>query len=142
MWQPCFHCDGDGGDPGVERFFQYKNSPITLTALQTMQNQRIVISGDADFRVKMLMRKATGSFRIRMYDSSGHYFSSSGEGGTNDRVPDNCLFGDGQLPFLVVPFIIIPAGGFIAFDLEDTSNAANTIELVFTGAKVYATPSN
>src|SRR6185312_7636259 len=111
QYQACPKCDGDGLDPGVERFFQYKflTTPA-LTANQLLQNQRIVISGDADFRIKMLMRKATGSFRIRLYDGSGHYYSSSGEGGTNDRVPDDCLFGDGQLPFLLVPFVDIPAG--------------------------------
>lgn len=141
LHQICPNCEGDGGDPGVERFFQYKYlTTPALTALQLLANQRIVISGDADFRIKMLMRRATGAFRIRLYDSAGHYFSSSGEGGTNDRVPDNCLFGDGQLPFLMVPYMQIPAGGFIAFDLEDTSNAGNTIELVFTGSKVYPTP--
>jgi hypothetical protein len=142
LYQVCPYCGGDGQDPGVERFFEYKWPAFQLTALQLLPNQRIVISGDSDFRIKMLMRRKTGDFRIRLYDSSGHYYSSSGEGGTNDRVPDVCLFGDGQLPFLVVPHIMIPAGGFIAFDLEDLSNANNTIELVFGGAKVYATPTS
>src|SRR2546430_2572491 len=143
IWQTCPTCDGSGADPGVERFFEYKYlTTPALTALQLLSNQRIVISGEADFRIKMLMSKQTGAWRVRLYDSSGHYYSSSGEGGTNDRVPNNCLFGDGQLPFLVVPYIVIPAGGYVAFDLEDTSNAGNTLELVFAGAKVYPTPTD
>lgn len=140
LWQRCPTCDGTGNDPGVERFFEYKYL-VTLTSNQLLSNQRIVISGDADFRIKLLMRRKTGDFRIRLYDSAGHYYSSSGEGGTNDRVPDVCLFGDGQLPFLVVPFIDTPAGGFIAFDLEDLSGSSNTLELVFGGSKVYPTPT-
>lgn len=135
-WQPCWKCDGTGEDPGIERFFTYPFQG-TLTALQVQANQRVVINGDAPFRIKLLTRVATGPFRIRLFDSVNHYYSSSGEGGTNDRVRDTCLFGDGTLPFILVPHIVIPAGGYIGFDLEDVSNANNTIHLAFHGAKVY-----
>lgn len=141
QWQICPMCDGAGSDPGIEREFTYLFQ-IQLTALQVLLNQRIVINGDAPFRVKFRTRTSSGGFRIRIYDSVGQYYSSSGEGGTNDRVRDACVFGDGSLPFPVVPRILIPAGGFIGFDLEDVSNANNTVHLAFVGAKVYPSPTS
>lgn len=134
--QVCAKCDGTGEDPGIERFFTYIFQ-VTLNALQVLLNQRIVTNGDAPFRVKLLTRVKTGDFRIRLFDSQNQYYSSSGEGGTNDRVRDTCCFGDGSLPFIVVPHIIIPAGGYIGFDLEDVSNASNVVHLAFIGTKVY-----
>ena len=138
--QLCPVCNGSGEDPGVERFFTYIYQQA-LTSQQILLNQRIVVNGDAPFRIKLLTRYSTGSFRIRLFDSQNHYYSSSGEGGTNDRVRDVCIFGDGQLPFIVVPHIDIPAGGYIGFDLEDVSVSGNTVHLAFSGAKVYPTPS-
>lgn len=139
--QACWKCDGTGEDPGLERFFAYIYQNA-LTANQVLLNQRIVINGDAPFRIKLLTRTKTADFRIRLFDSVNHYYSSSGEGGTNDRVRDTCLFGDGSLPFILVPHISIPAGGYIGFDLEDVSGAPNTIHLAFEGAKVYPSPAN
>lgn len=135
-WQTCWKCEGAGEDPGIPRFFEYVYQG-NLTANQALLNQRVVTNGDAPFRLKLLMRTKTGDFRIRLYDSANRYYSSAGEGGTNDRVRDACLFGDASLPFIVVPHIIIPAGGFIGFDLEDISGANNLIHLVFAGDKVY-----
>ncbi|MBK8200733.1 MAG: hypothetical protein IPK75_20545 [Acidobacteria bacterium] len=134
--QACPICEGTGFEPGEERFFTYIYQ-VTLTALQVLLNQRIVTNGDADFRIKLNTRTATGGFRIRLFNNEGQYYSSSGEGGTNDRVRDSLIFGDGSLPFIVVPHIFIPKGGSIGFDLEDVSNANNTIQLAFSGAKVY-----
>lgn len=137
--QMCPMCDGSGEDPGVERFFGYVFE-TNLTALQVLQNQRIVVNGDAPFRIKLLTRVSTGNFKIRLFDSQNHYYSSSGEGGTNDRIMDRCLFGDGQLPFILVPHIDIPAGGYVGFDLEDVSNSGNLIHIAFLGSKIYPTP--
>lgn len=135
----CPMCDGTGEDPGVERFFSYIYE-TTLSANQILLNQRIVINGDAPFRVKLLTLVKTGDFRVRLFDSQNHYYSSSGEGGTNDRVRDSCLFGIGALPFILVPHIDIPPGGYIGFDLEDVSASSNLVHLVFHGSKVYPTP--
>lgn len=140
QFQVCTLCNGTGDDPGRERFFAYIYQN-TLTANQVLLNQRIVVNGDAIFRVKLLTLTKTGDFRIRLFDSNGRYYSSSGEGGTNDRVRDSCLFGTGALPVLVVPHIEVPPSGFIGFDLEDVSNANNTIHLCFEGAKVYPSAS-
>lgn len=138
LYQVCPLCGGTGEDPGLERFFAYTHDQA-LTANQVLQNQRIVIQGDAPFRLKILNRVSTGAFRIRLFDSGGRGYSSAGQGGTNDRVAAACLAGDGQLPGLLVPHIDVPAGGFIGFDLEDTSGAPNEVHLAFVGAKVYPT---
>lgn len=138
QFQQCPLCWGSGEDPGRERAFYYLQQYV-LSPNGILLNQRIVINGDAPFRVKTLTCTKSGDFRIRLYDSSGRYYSSSGEGGTNDRVRDACLFGTGALPGLVVPHIDIPAGGFLGFDLEDVSGATNTVHICYGGAKVYAT---
>lgn len=144
LWQKCWMCDGSGKDPGVERFFEYIFD-ITLTANQLLPNQRIVVNGDAPFLLKMNMSYQTGIFRARLFDNQNQYLSSAGQGGqgsTVDRVINTCIFGTGTLPFIVVPFIVFPAGGFIGFDLEDLSGANNTIHLAFAGAKLYPTPTS
>lgn len=135
LWQVCTRCDGTGEDPGSERWFTYVAN-ISLLANGLLQNQRVVINGDADFRLKLLTCTKTGAFDIRLFDSSGRYFSSGGEGATNDRVQDSCLFGDGQLPYIVVPHIVIPAGGFLGFDIADLSAAPNSVHIAFHGAKI------
>lgn len=137
--QVCPMCGGTGEDPGVERFFVYIYE-FELAALQLLQNQRIVVNGDAPFRIKLLTRTKVGDFKIRLFDSQNHYYSSGGEGSTNDRVRDACVFGDGQLPFIVVPHIDIPAGGYIGFDLENLVAGKNLVHLAFIGAKVYPSP--
>jgi hypothetical protein len=139
LWQICPRCDGDGRDPGIERFFTYIYQQALL-ASQILLNQRIVINGDAPFKIKLFTRTSTGDFRIRLFNNENQYYSSSGEGGTNDRVRDDALFGDGSLPFVVVPHIIIPPSGAVGFDLEDITAAPNTVHLAFHGAKLYPTP--
>ena len=121
----------------VERFFTYPFE-VTLGASATLLNQRIVVNGDAPFVIKQLTRTKTGDFKIRLHDNEGRYYSSAGEGGGNDRVRDACIFGDGSLPFILVPPITIPPSGSISFDLEDVSGAPNTVHLCFVGAKLYA----
>jgi hypothetical protein len=140
QWLVDPYCNGTGEDPGVPDFFIYKYD-ITLTALQLLPNQRITI-GLQPFRIELLTRVKQGDFRIRLFDNSGASRSSAGTGaaGTNDRVRDACMFGDGQLPFVVAPWIIIDAGGSISFDLEDVSNGNNAIQLTFIGSKLSPTP--
>lgn len=140
LWQVCPLCGGSGEDPGVERFFVYATD-VSLLANQNLPNQRIVISGDAPFRIKIVNRVSTGAFRIRLFDTTGRGYASSGQGGTNDRVRAECVTGDGQLPFPIWPYIEIPIGGYIGFDLEDVSAAPNSVHLAFVGAKVYPTPT-
>ncbi|MBK8200670.1 MAG: hypothetical protein IPK75_20225 [Acidobacteria bacterium] len=133
--QACPICEGTGFEPGEERFFTYIYQ-VTLTALQVLLNQRIVTNGDADFRIK-LNTHGHGRLSHPPIQQRGTVLFKLGRGGTNDRVRDSLIFGDGSLPFIVVPHIFIPKGGSIGFDLEDVSNANNTIQLAFSGAKVY-----
>ena len=139
LWQMCWNCDGTGRDPGDERFFLYP-FVATIQANQLLPNQHIVTTGDAPFRIKMWTRQSTGPFKIQIRDSQLQNLIQGGTdagGGTNDRCRVECCFGDGSLPFLVVPHPVIPAGQLIIFDLEDVSGAPNTINLAFIGAKVY-----
>lgn len=141
--QMCPKCDGTGDDPGVEVSPFFYTQQISLTALQLLPSQRVVMLGTAPFRLKMLTRTATGAFRFRMFDSSSRYYSSAGAAGvagSNDLVRDACMFGTGSLPFVIAPHPVIDKSGFIGYDIQDASNANNAIELAFIGCYVVATP--
>lgn len=140
---PCPGCEGSGKDPGLPEFFTYHQT-FTLAGLQILSNARVVLNGDAAFRMKLIESVSMGPFRIKLYDNEGKARVSNGDasggGSTNDRVPGSLITGTGQLPFIVTPSILIPKSGTIAFDLEDTTGLANTITLAFIGEKVYPTP--
>ena len=127
---------GEAEEGLVPRFFVY-TFEVALTSNQVLLNQRITTNGDAPFAIRALAREKTGDFKIRLGDSEGRWYSSAGVGGTNDRVRDDCLFGDGSLPFLVSPAIIIPPANAIPFDLEDISGSGNTVHLAFIGHKLF-----
>jgi hypothetical protein len=142
LWQKCPMCDGTGEDPGVGRFMIYRTPAIALTANQLLTAQALGLGGSAPFRLMMLTRKSTGTFRFRFWDSTGQYFSSGGTGSSAlDRIPDTCMFGDGSLPFVVAPHPLFPAAGTINYDIEDTSGGNNTVEICFVGELVYPTPT-
>lgn len=128
-----------GGQDYIERFYTY-TSIFTLTANQNLFNQRIVLDGEADFFLKYLTRASTGRYRIRLGNTDGGIrYSSSGliQGGGNDLVRDDLIFGNGSFPFPVSPYILFPKSGSILFDLQDISGASNTIEMAFHGSKLF-----
>lgn len=136
LMQPCPLCDATGVDPGVEVFRVYIFD-ISLTALQRLDNQRVVIDGTAAFRLKALAGTQTGTYRIRFRHASGEYMSSGGTGGTNDLVNNGNMIGTAQFPFPVIPQTLYGPNGHILIDIADLSNANNTIQIAFIGANVY-----
>ena len=104
---------------------------ITLTA-----NQNIVTSLDADPDAYFLWRalvisQATGTFAVRFSDSR-NYFLSSG------RIASANLTSDPASPYPIFPELPISPNGKIIVDIQDTSGAGNTIQLVFRGAKRFS----
>lgn len=82
------------------------------------------------FARAVLVPAQTGSFKFRWADSQ-QYWSS------NARVDSRAYSSDPAAPTPIFPEMPIPANGRILLDLEDTSAAGNSIQLVFRGAKQF-----
>jgi len=104
---------------------------VVLTANQFLRDQTISTTNDADFAWRALViATMTGAFNVRFADSQGYYLS-------NGMIASANLIGDAASPYPIFPEIIIPAGGRIGIDIQDTSGAGNTIELLCRGVKRY-----
>jgi hypothetical protein len=104
---------------------------VVLTANQFLRDQAISTTNDADFAWRaIIIATMTGSFNVRFADSQGYYLA-------NGVIASANLLGDAASPFPVFPEILIPAGGRIAIDIQDTSGSGNTIELLCRGVKRY-----
>jgi hypothetical protein len=104
---------------------------VVLTGNQFLRDQSISTTNDADFAWRaIVIASMTGSFNIRFADSQGYYLS-------NGLIASANLLGDAASPFPVFPEILIPAGGRIAIDIQDTSGGTNTIQLLCRGVKRY-----
>lgn len=104
---------------------------VVLTASQFLQNQSVATTNDADFEWRAtVISFSTGSFNVRFSDSQGYYLS-------NSLVASANILGDASSPDPVFPGILIPAGGKIGIDIQDTSGSGNTIQIVFRGVKRY-----
>jgi hypothetical protein len=104
---------------------------VVLTANQFLRDQSVSTTNDADFAWRALVVALnTGAFNIRFADSQGFYLS-------NGMIASANLIGDAASPWPVFPEILIPAGGRVGVDIQDTSNAGNTIEILLRGVKRY-----
>ena len=104
---------------------------VTLTANEFLRDQSISTTNDADFAWRaIVLALFTGAFNIRFSDSQGYYLS-------NGLIASANLVCDAASPWPVWPEILIPAGGRIGVDIQDTSNAGNTIEILCRGVKRY-----
>jgi hypothetical protein len=104
---------------------------VVLTANQFLRDQAISTTNDADFAWRaIVIATMTGTFNVRFADSQGYWLS-------NSVVSNANLLGDAASPFPVFPEILIPAGGRIAIDIQDTSGGTNTIQLLMRGVKRY-----
>ena len=104
---------------------------VTLTANQFLRDQTISTTNDADFAWRALVIAfSTGAFNVRFADSQGYYLS-------NGTIVSANLQGDAASPYPVFPEILIPPGGRIGIDIQDTSGNTNVIELLCRGVKRY-----
>lgn len=128
------------GKTYLEKFHIIPLNGFVVGAGLTLLNNTITIPGEADFCLKALGVKksvATNYFRFRLGSSDGTWFSKCGVGGTNDRVHDTLLFGNGSLPFLISPYIFFSKNGAINFDIEDVSAAGHTLDFAFYGSLLF-----
>jgi hypothetical protein len=117
----------------VEIFYDYVLPPTTIQALANLPTN-IVINGDADFQAIWLIASSTGPFTCRFGDgATGRFFMSRPVNNVN-------LFGTALQPFPMLPPYVWKRQGSISLDLTDTSGAPNTIQIVFSGKKIFPTP--
>lgn len=104
---------------------------VVLTANQFLRDQSISTTNDADFSWRaIVIAYSTGTFNVRFADSQGYYIS-------NGMIVSANILGDAASPYPIFPEILIPAGGRIGIDIQDTSGSGNTIELLCRGVKRY-----
>lgn len=128
---PVYNGFNDASPPGyVDVDFTYPYD-VTLTPNQFLRDQSVSTTNDADFEVRgIVIAYSTGAFNIRFADSQGYYLS-------NSMVVSANLIGDAASPSVLFPGLLIPAGGRIGIDIQDTSGNTNVIQILFRGVKRF-----
>lgn len=117
------------------------------TAVNT--SSRLVLPGIADFMLMYLKRDtivAGGStvrrFLFRFGNSDGAiWYQQAGNGGTQDRVLDNLIFGNGQFPYALPAPIVYSASSNIMMEFQDISNQGSTYDIQMSFGGVYLIPA-
>lgn len=116
---------------------------VTFTVGLTVQRPSLVFPGVAPFWLKTLTREtvvagasAARRFKFKFGNSDGStWYQSAGNNGTTDRVIDTLLFGSGQFPVVLTPYIYYSASGSIPMEIEDLSGVVPyTIYFAFRGS--------
>jgi hypothetical protein len=121
---------GMGSAPG-ERIDVYDYVlDVVLTANQITQVQKS-IDTDSDFLWEAVkITTATGTFNVQFTDARRYQLSDG-------YLPSTVY--TGADPYALGNALVEPAGGRFLVNLQDTSGAGNTIQIVFQGAKRYFT---
>ena len=136
-----------GGKTYIEReqTFPYE---LAVTVNLSVTKVSLTLPGTADFWLKALTREtvvagasAARRFKFKLGNSDGStWYQSCGAGGTTDRVIDTLLFGSGQFPFVLNPYIYYGASSSIQMEIEDISNnVPYTIYMGFRGSYLLPT---
>lgn len=103
---------------------------IILTALQAVKNQKVGIDADSDFILTGVHGTSTSTYNVNFRLPSGRQLS-------NNLVQNTNLVGTANQPAAFPP-MLYPKGGLgPQTDLTDTSNAGNTIEIIFDGYRRF-----
>lgn len=136
-----------GGRTFIEREQSFPLEVVVSVNLGVTKGS-LVLPGTADFWLKTLTRETVVAgassarrFKFRLGNSDGAtWYQSGGAGGTTDRVIDTLLFGSGQFPFVITPYIYYAANGSINYEIEDVSNnQPYTIYFSFRGSYLIPT---
>jgi hypothetical protein len=136
-----------GGKTYIEREQSFP-LVVPITVNGGVYKTPLVLPGTADFWLKSLTRdvlvngaSAARRFSFRLGNSDGStWYQSGGAGGTTDEVIDTLLFGTGQFPFVLNPFIYYGASSNILINLTDLSlNQPYTIYFSFRGSYLIPT---
>ena len=122
----CPVCGGSGmtEPPYHEAPYFYVVNRV-LTASQRITDV-LRIDARADFKWVWAMATQTGTFRTRIKDSSGRNYDNAPVNNANQ-------WGTAQLPLAFIVPVRLLAQSSLEFELEDTSVAGNTVQLVLAG---------
>jgi hypothetical protein len=119
---------------------------VQMTPNLVLTSQRVSLPGIAPFRLKALTRttfNAEGvatayAFKFKFGNTEGGvWYCGAPVGEINDRVVDTLIFGDGKLPFPVIPSIIFDTNAAIMYEVEDISDSTYTISFGFHGTFLF-----
>lgn len=132
----------------VERYIEMPFEVTMDVANGVKLNQRLVMPGIAPFYLKALKRVSIAAgvdvttarrFKWKFGNSDGGlWYMQAGQGGINDRVVDALVFGSGQFPKVVDPFILYQSTAVIPMEFEDLSGTVPyTIFVSFEGSFLF-----
>lgn len=137
-----------GGKTYIER---EQSFPLVITTAGNTNTVRgsVVLPGTADFWLKTLTRETTQSgassafrFLFRLGNSDGStWYQSAGNGGSTDLVIDTLLFGSGQFPFVLNPYIMYGASSSITYNYQPLTSDVYQIYFNFRGSYLIPTGS-
>ena len=120
------------GNPNQPQFVEEPANYVfnyTLTAGQSVQRVPVNIDRDSDFMLTGINGSATGGYNLNFRLPSGRQIGSALVASTN-------LIGAANQPTSIGPPPVYRAGSTgPEIDLTDTSNASNTIQIVFSGVR-------
>ena len=110
---------------------------------------RLVLPGVYDFMLMYLKRdtivagvSTARRFLFRFGNSDGSiWYQQAGNGGTQDRVLDNLIFGNGQFPAALTCPIIYGASSNIMMEFQDVSNQGGTYDIQLSFGGAYLVPA-
>lgn len=135
-----------GNTTYVARYQEFPYEMTMTVAGQTALNQRLVLPGIAPFYLQALKRVCINGgavvdrrFKFRFGNTDGGiWYAQAGVGGTNDRIVDTLIFGNGQFPKVINPGILYQPSASITMEIEDISLVVPyTISLSFEGAYLF-----
>jgi hypothetical protein len=104
---------------------------VVLAAGQSLKNQNVPIDVDSDFLLTGIHGTRTGPFNVNYKLPSGRSFS-------NVAVQDTNLIGTANQPAAIGPSALYNRGTVgPTLEIQDTSGAANTLELCFSGIRRF-----
>lgn len=137
-----------GGKTFIER---EQSFPLVITTAGNTVTVRgsLVLPGTADFWLKSLTREtivagasSAKRFTFRLGNSDGStWYQSGGSGGSTDSVIDTLLFGSGQFPFVLNPFIYYGASSSILYNYTPLTTDVYDIYFLFRGSYLIPTGS-
>jgi len=114
---------------GTIKWFQYSaNLSLLALATGTVQTR---IQNDANFVIRKYLATSTGNFKARMSDTGSQKDWMDGP------VQKDNIFGTAQYPAVLSKPRTLRRNSTIQYEITDLSGAANVIQIVFEGAKVY-----
>jgi hypothetical protein len=136
---------------GNQTFIEREQSfplEVSITTVGQVVKQSLNLPGTADFWLKALMRETTEGgvstarrFKFRFGNSDGStWYQSGGTGNTTDRVIDTLIFGSGQFPFVLNPYIYYSASASIMYEIEDISGVDTDYTIYFSFRGSYLIP--